>query len=78
MREERKALIDKKRRAERPPVMRGFVKPQAEQKRTSYNGICFGADIGDDLFYSECDPNGSYTGITRDGDNRPVQDADDL
>jgi len=34
--------------------------------------------ISDISLFSESDPNGSYTGITRDGDERPVQDADDL
>lgn len=42
------------------------------------NGMNFNAEALNELIYSDTDPNGSYTGITKDGDNRPVQDADDL
>ncbi|HAN21957.1 MAG: hypothetical protein A2Y15_05730 [Clostridiales bacterium GWF2_36_10] len=34
--------------------------------------------IGDDLLFSDTDPNGSYTGVPRDDNEVPVQDADDL
>lgn len=78
MREEIKAYTDTKKRDKKPPTVRGFATPQAKGKANLRNGMYLNADIGDELFYSECDPNGSYTGITRDGDNRPVQDADDL
>ncbi len=31
-----------------------------------------------DLMMSDLDPNGSYTGVSKDGKSVPVQDADDL
>ncbi|PKM61386.1 MAG: hypothetical protein CVU97_07230 [Firmicutes bacterium HGW-Firmicutes-21] len=34
--------------------------------------------IGQDIMYSDTDPNGSYTGVPRDDNEVPVQDADDL
>ncbi|MBQ4116098.1 MAG: hypothetical protein IJD37_01840 [Clostridia bacterium] len=35
-------------------------------------------EFGDELFYSNEDPNGMYTGIPKDRNEVPVQDADDL
>lgn len=74
---EKKKMKSKKRSA---PRLKCFTSP-FESKNTvtsnnAYNG--FYDSIGNDNFLSDCDPNGSYTGITRDGDNRPIQDADDL
>ena len=34
--------------------------------------------LGEDLFFSDTDPGGSYTGVPQDVDETPVQDADDL
>ena len=34
--------------------------------------------LGEDLLFSDTDPNGSYTGVPRETDDVPVQDADDL
>ena len=33
---------------------------------------------GQNQMYSETDPNGSYTGVPTDKNEKPVQDADDL
>lgn len=33
---------------------------------------------GKDILYSDTDPSGSYTGVPRDDNEVPVQDADDL
>lgn len=62
------------------PKVKGFTRPfENERTVTSSNAYnVFYDNIGNDIFLSDCDPNGSYTGITRDGDNRPVQDVDDL
>ena len=34
--------------------------------------------LGQDLMFSDTDPNGMYTGVTEDDYDRPVQDVDDL
>lgn len=34
--------------------------------------------IGEDMRYSDTDPNGMYTGVPADKGEQPVQDADDL
>lgn len=35
-------------------------------------------EFGAELFYSDEDPNGMYTGVPKDKTEIPVQDADDL
>ncbi|MBR6593956.1 MAG: hypothetical protein IKK83_02060 [Clostridia bacterium] len=42
------------------------------------SGMYLNTEACRELLYSDTDPYGSYTGITKDGDDRPVQDADDL
>ena len=78
MQEEKKQ--NKKLSKQRSPKVQSFVRP-FEKRAINGNDDDFSDyynDIGKEIFLSDCDPNGSYTGITRDGDNRPVQDADDL
>lgn len=79
MKEEIKST-DKKKAKSVAPKVKSFAKPYSH--RRSVMGIdaydLSDDNIGNDLFLSDSDPNGSYTGITRDGDNRPVQDVDDL
>lgn len=79
MREDKKAFKDKRREQRTPPI-RGFVRPmsQAQIRPEGKCGMLFNTEGGEEMFYSDSDPNGSYTGITRNGDDRPVQDADDL
>ncbi len=65
--------IKKKKAKATLPKVKSFAKPYSHRQNV------MGIDAYDDnLFISDSDPNGSYTGITRDGDNRPVQDVDDL
>lgn len=71
---------NRKMSKQRPPKVQSFVRP-FENKANLMKGDAlrnYYDQIGKDIFLSDCDPNGSYTGITRDGDDRPVQDADDL
>lgn len=79
MKQETKST-DKKKTKSITPKVKSFSKPYSH--RRSLMGIdaydLSDDNIGNDLFLSDSDPNGSYTGITKDGDNRPVQDADDL
>lgn len=77
MNEKKKNANKKKQGA---PIVRGLVRPMPGGRAApGYMGIGFDNDsIGRDVLLSDTDPNGSYTGITRDGDDRPVQDADDL
>lgn len=79
MREDNKAFKNK-RKKQGTPLTRGFVRPVSPAQIRPHGkcGMVFNTELGDEMFYSDSDPNGSYTGITRDGDNRPVQDADDL
>ncbi|MBQ3196115.1 MAG: hypothetical protein IJB65_06575 [Clostridia bacterium] len=79
MREEKKALNDK-RKGQKTPVIRGFVRPMSQQqiRPNGKAGMLFNTEAGEEMLYSDSDPFGSYTGITREGDNRPVQDVDDL
>lgn len=62
------------------PIVRGLVRPMPGGRTApGFNGIGLDNDsIGRDVLLSDTDPDGSYTGITREGDDRPVQDADDL
>ena len=47
-----------------------------ELNGTKYYDIC-AEFLGQDLMFSDTDPDGSYTGVPKDG-SEPVQDADDL
>ena len=79
MKHEIKSAENKKTKS-RSPKVKSFVKPYSH-RRTAMGIDAYNLsedNIGNDLFLSDNDPNGSYTGITRDGDNRPVQDVDDL
>ena len=62
------------------PIVRGLVRPMPGGRTApGYMGIGIDNDsLGREVLLSDTDPDGSYTGITRDGDDRPVQDADDL
>ena len=69
----------KPRRQSKPPAPQGLVSPFLN----GFNAIsgenpAFTDNMGRELLFSDADPEGSYTGITRYGDDRPVQDADDL
>lgn len=79
MREEKKAF-NNKRKGQHSPIIRGFVRPMSQQQIRPIRkaGMLFNTEDGEETFYSDSDPFGSYTGITREGDNRPVQDVDDL
>ncbi len=79
MREEKKAFINK-RKGQKTPLIRGFVRPMSQQqiRPNGKSGMLFNTEGGEEMFYSDSDPFGSYTGITREGDDRPVQDVDDL
>lgn len=83
MNKENKALDKKqnKKQNKRAPNVRTFARPLSNELTFMGNNNksdVYYDNIGTDLFLSDSDPNGSYTGITRDGDNRPVQDVDDL
>ncbi len=69
-----------KNKRQGPPIVRGMVRPTPGGRTApGYMGIGIDNDsIGRDILLSDTDPDGSYTGITRDGDDRPVQDVDDL
>ena len=79
MREEKKAFKNT-RKEQKTPIIRSFVRPMSQQqiRPKTRSGMLFNTEAGEEMFYSDSDPQGSYTGITRDGDNRPVQDVDDL
>lgn len=79
MREDKKAFKNK-RKGQGTPLIRGFVRPMSQYQIRPEGkcGMFFNSEGGDETLYSDYDPSGSYTGITRDGDNRPVQDVDDL
>lgn len=64
----------KKDRKQTFPGKGSFPKsfPTATNKTTHH------AEIGDELFYSNEDPFGMYTGIPTNKNETPVQDADDL
>ncbi|MBQ3081865.1 MAG: hypothetical protein IJC49_05380 [Clostridia bacterium] len=70
----------KKKKKRSAPKLKCFTSPFENKNTVTSNNAynVFYDSIGNDIFLSDCDPNGSYTGITRDGDNRPVQDVDDL
>lgn len=62
------------------PIVRGLVRPMPGG-RTAPGRMGIGIDnnsIGRDVLFSDTDPDGSYTGIAKDNDEKPVQDADDL
>lgn len=62
------------------PIVRGLVRPMPGG-RTAPGQMGIGTDndsIGRDVLFSDTDPNGSYTGIAKCDDEKPVQDADDL
>lgn len=74
----------KKRNANRKkqgaPIVRGLVRPMPGG-RTAPGRMGIGIDndsIGRDVLFSDTDPDGSYTGIAKNGSEIPVQDADDL
>lgn len=74
-----KARKDSKKR-QGAPIVRGLVRPMPGG-RTAPGLMGIGIDndsLGREVLLSDTDPDGSYTGITREGDNRPVQDVDDL
>ncbi len=75
-RHEKKKLGEKT--TKRPIKVQSFASPFENQKGVAGVYNTYYNNLGEDVFLSDSDPNGSYTGITRDGDNRPVQDADDL
>ncbi|MBQ4648588.1 MAG: hypothetical protein IJB76_05440 [Clostridia bacterium] len=78
MQKNKKALDEKKRHT--TPQTHGFVSPRERYKikPESTCGMFFEGRGENGYFYSSSDPDGSYTGITRDEDDRPVQDVDDL
>lgn len=77
MKQREKKNVNKK--PQKPPMkVRSFTTPFENEKGVAGVYNAYLNNIGDDIFLSDNDPNGSYTGITRDGDNRPVQDVDDL
>ncbi len=45
--------------------------------RTNYQSLFAPFETDPESFYSDTDPEGSWTGIPRDGE-KPLQDADDL
>jgi len=76
-----KASDKKQNKKQSAPTVRTFTRPLSKELTFMGNNNksdVYYDNIGTELFISDSDPNGSYTGITRDGDNRPVQDVDDL
>lgn len=81
MKREEKKIKNNKTSKQRTPKVKSFARPfDNERTVTDSNAYnVFYDKIGNDIFLSDCDPNGSYTGITKDGlYDRPVQDVDDL
>lgn len=69
-----------KQKKQGAPIVRGLVRPMPGG-RTAPGRMGIGIDndsIGRDVLLSDTDPDGSYTGIAKDCNEKPVQDADDL